>query len=81
MNQFEQLPPLTHSLDKLRLQERLDAIPHNTFIGYCIGNYRADNSPLQDIAVSLMEAYKDNPAMILRVVGEETLNLITRIYY
>jgi len=37
--------------------------------------------PLELIAKEIMEQFADNPTAVTDVVGEETLNLITRIYY
>jgi hypothetical protein len=81
MNQLKELPDLSRSLQKMKLQDQLDMVSDRTIFGSCIRSARMRKQPLELIAKEIMEQFADNPTAVTDVVGEETLNLITRIYY
>ena len=80
METYKSFPDLGRSFAKMRLQDQLDAIPDNTFLGYSIRNARIEKRPLQEIAETILSQYNDAPGIVLDVVPQETINLIKQIY-
>jgi hypothetical protein len=81
MRDLKELPDLSRSFAKMKLQDQLDAISDRTIFGLCIRSARMRKQPLQLIAQEIMEQFRDNPPVVLNVVGQETIDLIKRIYY
>jgi len=75
------LPDLGRIFQKMKLQDRLDAVdPEKTILGLSIGISRRDKTPLETIANNVFGAYQDNPGGVTDIVGEETIQLIKQIY-
>lgn len=81
MSNLQELPDLSRSFAKMKLQDQLDAIDDRTMLGFAISNARLNKRPLQLIAQTIMEQYHASPDVILSVVPQETIDLIKKIYY
>jgi hypothetical protein len=80
MNQLKELPDLSRSFLKLKLQEKLDLVSDQTIFGHCIRYARLTKQPLHQIAETILSQYQDAPHVVLDVVPQETIDLIKKIY-
>jgi hypothetical protein len=81
MKHLNDFPDLSISFAKMKLQDKFDEVPDNTILGFAIRNARINKRHLQTISSDVMEAYYDNPKAVVDIVGQDTIDLIRKIYY
>jgi hypothetical protein len=80
MNTYKSFPDLARSFQKMKLQDQLDALSERTIFGACILQARANKRPLSQISAEVLDQYQDNPEAVLKVIPEETINLMKQLY-
>jgi hypothetical protein len=80
MQTYNNFPDLAKSFAKMKLQDHLDQITDSSILGLCIQTARMNKEPLQKIAETIMDGYRDCPSIVLTVVPQETIDLIKSIY-
>lgn len=73
-------PDITPTLAKMKIHDHLSLIHDNTLLGTVI-QFGLRNKSLDDLCKIILGQYQDDPKDVLFVVGEETINLIKRIYF
>jgi len=66
--------------EALKLHNKLSAIDRTSFIGLSIQVAIENKRPIKEIAMTVLEHYQDAPRSILRVIPQDTIDLIKRIY-
>lgn len=64
----------------LDIRDRLELVSDQNIFGFAIRNALNQKRPTSDIVKMIMDQYKDNPEMMVDIVGYQTMRLIKEVY-